>query len=176
MPWTALLLVLAAAVLHASGSSVAKCAGGDRRFTLPTGLLTSVLWLFAGRWFWLARVAALGLDGGGRLGVCGGVFLIAGGPALWRRSSVYASARAGASTSAAADVRWAQDCEHVHAALCVGLQARTLSRHRAGLANGWRLQGRAALLGGYLLGECDRGLRLPGAACRALGVTALALS
>jgi drug/metabolite transporter (DMT)-like permease len=33
----------------------------------------------------------------------------------------------------------------------------------------------AALIGGHLLGESDRGLRLAGAACIALGVTALAL-
>lgn len=33
----------------------------------------------------------------------------------------------------------------------------------------------AALFGGRLLGEGDRGLRLAGAACMALGVTGLAL-
>jgi uncharacterized membrane protein len=51
MPLPALLLVLLAAVLHASWNIAAKRAGGDQRFSLLTSLLTSVLWLPAGLWF-----------------------------------------------------------------------------------------------------------------------------
>lgn len=51
MPLSALVLVLLAAVLHASWNIVAKRAGGDQRFTLITSLFTSVLWLPAGLWF-----------------------------------------------------------------------------------------------------------------------------
>lgn len=54
MPATALLLVLLAAVLHASWNIAAKQAGGDQRFTLLTSLMTSLLWLPAG----LARRSA----------------------------------------------------------------------------------------------------------------------
>ena len=60
MPLTALLLVLLAALLHASWNIVAKRAGGDHRFTLLTSLMTSVIWLPAGLWFGWAEVPRWG--------------------------------------------------------------------------------------------------------------------
>jgi drug/metabolite transporter (DMT)-like permease len=179
------------------------------------------------------RLSATGLMG--VLGVCMGVFLIAGGPALFscmRRSHdevVRARTRAG--------VRWGLTTgaliagysvidgyaikvlamgpvvyDYLCNVLRVPLQLSTLLRHRAGLAQVWRQQWKAALvvatlgpaayicvlyalqlaplshvaparevsmlvaalLGGRLLGESDRGLRLLGAACMAGGVMALA--
>jgi drug/metabolite transporter (DMT)-like permease len=61
MPLSALLLVLLAAVLHASWNIVAKRAGGDQRFTLLTSLMTSVIWLPAGLWFGWDEVPRWGL-------------------------------------------------------------------------------------------------------------------
>lgn len=143
MPLTALLLVLAAALLHALWNLAAKRAGGDQRFVLLTACITSVLWaplaLWFGwdavpRWGWrewacmlasglthlvyftvllrgyrlsdltvvypvargtgpllssLLAVLLLGealspLGAAGLVGVVLGVFLIAGGPRLWR--------------------------------------------------------------------------------------------
>jgi len=187
----------------------------------------------------LAAVLLLGESlslaaGLGVLAVCGGVFLIAGGPALWsrvRQGSVEQRQRT------AAGVRWGL----ITGALIAGysvvdgvaiklllmgpvvldylcnllrlpLQLPLLLRDRPGIAAAWRLQWRhalvvaavgpaayvcvlyalqmaplshvaparelsllvAALLGGRLLGEADRGLRLAGAACIAAGVMALA--
>jgi drug/metabolite transporter (DMT)-like permease len=177
----------------------------------------------------------LGLSGTlGVLAVCGGVFLIAGGPALFTRLH---TASAEQRRRTAAGVRWGL----ITGALIAGysvvdgyaikvllsgpvvldylcnllrlpLQLPLLLRDRAGIKAAWRLQWRcalvvstlgpsayicvlyalqmaplshvaparelsllvAALIGGRLLGEADRGLRLAGAACIAGGVMALA--
>ena len=61
MPLSALLLVLLAAVLHASWNFAAKRAGGDQRFTLLTSLMTSLIWLPAGLWFGWDEVPRWGL-------------------------------------------------------------------------------------------------------------------
>ena len=292
MPLSALLLVLLAAVLHASWNIVAKRAGGDQRFTLLTSLMTCVIWLPAGLWFgwdevprwglleWgviatsavvhllyfnalltgyrvadltvvypLARgsgplitaavaVLLLGetlsaLGGLGVLAVCGGVFLIAGGPALWRyghdpvtRRRTRAGVRWGLITGAFIAGYSVIDgvaikvlaigpvvFDYVCNVLRVPLQLPTLLGQRQALKQAWRTQWRhalvvatlgplgyilvlyalqlaplshvaparevsmlvAALLGGRLLGEGDRALRLLGAGCIAGGVMALAL-
>ncbi len=292
MPATALLLVLLAAVLHASWNIAAKRAGGDHRFTLLTSLLTCLVWLPAGLWFgwdevprwgwreWgvvgasavvhllyfnalltgyrkgdltvvypLARGSGPLLTAGaavlllgerlsafgaaGVLAVCGGVFLIAGGPALWRRGHdpvQRARTRAG--------IRWGLITgaliagysvidgyaikvlalgpvifDYLCNVLRVPLQLPQLWRDRVGFTAAWHAQWKhalvvavlgplayilvltalqlaplshvaparevsmlvAALLGGRLLGEADRGLRLLGAACIACGVMALAV-
>ena len=292
MPLTALLLVLVAALLHASWNIAAKRAGGDHRFTLLTSLLTSVIWLPAGLWFGWAEVPRWGLlqwgvitasaavhllyfnalltgyrvgdltvvyplargsaplltasvavvllgeslsalGAAGVLGVCGGVFLIAGGPALWRRGhdpAAQARTRAG--------IRWGLITgamiagysvidayaikvlligpvifDYACNVLRVPMQLPLLWRDRAGFTDAWHRQWKhalvvsvlgplayilvlyalqlaplshvapareismllAAVLGGRLLGEADRGLRLLGAACIAGGVMALAV-
>ena len=291
MPLTALLLVLLAALLHASWNIVAKRAGGDHRFTLLTSLMTSVIWLPAGLWFGWAEVPRWGwtewgvvsasaavhllyfnalltgyrvgdltvvyplargsaplitaaaavvllgesltaLGAAGVLAVCGGVFLIAGGPALWRRGhDPVARART------QAGIRWGLITgvmiagysvidgyaikvlaigpvifDYLCNLLRVPLQLPLLWRDRAGFTDAWHRQWKhalvvstlgplayilvlyalqlaplshvaparevsmllAAILGGRLLGEADRGLRLLGAACIAGGVMALA--
>jgi drug/metabolite transporter (DMT)-like permease len=175
-------------------------------------------------------LSALGLAG--VLGVCGGVFLIAGGPALWRKSADPLQRQ-----RRLAGVRWGLITGSTIAAysvidgyaikvLAIGpvifdylcnvlrlpLQLPTVLRNRAALAEAWRLQWKhalvvstlgplaymlvltalqlaplshvaparevsmlvAALIGGKLLGEDDRGLRLVGATCIAAGVMALA--
>jgi len=292
MPLPALLLVLLAALLHASWNFAAKKAGGDHRFSLLTSLLTSVVWLPAGLWFgwqevprwgwaqWAAVTASAGVHllyfnalltgyrvadltvvyplarGSGPLmtsvvavlllgerltaagaagvaSVCGGVFLIAGGPALWRqahdpvaRARVVAGVRWGLVTGVMIAGYSVIDgyaikvllmgpvvFDYVCNLLRVPMQLPLLLRDRSGLAALWRTQWRhalvvavlgpmayilvlyalqlaplshvaparevsmlvAALLGGRLLGESDRALRLLGAACIALGVVALAL-
>lgn len=97
----------------------------------------------------------------GVLGVCGGVFLIAGGPALWRHTH---GAQQRARTLAG--VRW-------------GLITGTLLRDRAGVATAWRTQWKHALvvaaLGplAYILVLYALTLA-PLAACIAGGVMALA--
>ena len=291
MPLTALLLVLAAALLHALWNIVAKKAGGNHHFALITVLMTCVLWAPAALWFglrewsrwglleWavlalsalvhvlyftvlltgyrksdltvvypvargsgpllaaLGAVALLGerltpLGGAGVLAVCGGVFLVAGGPALWRGSHDAATHQ-----RALAGVRWGMLAGALIAAYTVidGYAVKVLLigpvlvdyvgnllrvplllppslRDVAGLRSAWRGQWRhalvvatlgplayilvlyavqmapvshvaparevsmlfAALIGGRLLGETDRGLRLVGAACMAAGVIALA--
>jgi drug/metabolite transporter (DMT)-like permease len=291
MPSSALALVMLAAVLHASWNIVAKRAGGDHRFVLLTGLLTSVVWLPAGLWFgwhevprfgwreWaaisasaavhllyfnallkgyrvgdltvvypLARgsgplvtaavaVLLLGetLTAGGALGVlavCGGVFLIAGGPGLWRaahdtahRERTLAGVRwglitglliAGYSVIDGYAIKVLAIGPVIFDYLCnllrVPLQLPTVLRERATLVATFKAQWKpalvvstlgplayicvltalqqaplshvaparevsllvAALLGGKLLGERDRGLRLLGAACIAGGVMLLA--
>jgi drug/metabolite transporter (DMT)-like permease len=178
----------------------------------------------------LSLVGALGV-----LAVCGGVFLIAGGPGLFAR------VRQGSAEQrqrTAAGVRWGLITgvliagysvldgiaikllligpvvlDYVCNLLRLPLQLPLLLRDRAGIAAAWRLQWRhalvvatlgpmayvcvlyalqlaplshvaparelsllvAALIGGRLLGEADRGLRLAGAACIAGGVMALAI-
>ncbi|MFY9512357.1 MAG: EamA family transporter, partial [Rubrivivax sp.] len=145
MPLSALLLVLCAALLHATWNVAAKKAGGDHRFALIGAVMVCVLWAPAALWFgwrevprwgwaeWaivaasavlhvlyfntllrgyreadltvvypvargsaplvtaLAAVLLLGetpssVAVAGVLAVCGGVFLIAGGPRIWRGS------------------------------------------------------------------------------------------
>jgi drug/metabolite transporter (DMT)-like permease len=291
MPLTALLLVLAAALLHALWNIVAKKAGGNHHFALITVLMTCLLWAPVALWFglqewsrwglleWavlalsalvhvlyftvlltgyrksdltvvypvargsgpllaaLGAVALLGerltlLGGAGVLAVCCGVFLIAGGPALWRGSHDAATHQ-----RALAGVRWGVLTGALIAAYTVidGYAVKVLLigpvlvdyvgnllrvplllppslRDVAGLRSAWRGQWRhalvvallgplayvlvlyavqmaplshvaparevsmlfAALIGGRLLGETDRGLRLVGAACMAAGVIALA--
>lgn len=61
MPWSALALVLLAAVLHATWNIAAKQAGGDERFTLLSSLLVCVVWLPAGLWFGWQEVPHWGL-------------------------------------------------------------------------------------------------------------------
>lgn len=165
--------------------------------------------------------------------VCGGVFLIAGGPGLWRRAHdpaaaarVHAGLRWGALTGALIAGYTVIDgyavkvllvgpvlLDYMGNLLRVPLLLPAALRDRAALAAAWRTQWRhalvvallsplayvlvlyavsmaplshvaparevsmliAALLGGRLLGEGDRALRLLGAACIAAGVAALAL-
>ncbi|CAD5371617.1 EamA family transporter [Rubrivivax sp. A210] len=292
MPLTALLLVLLAALAHASWNIAAKRAGGDHRFTLLTSLLTVVVWLPAGLWFgvqelprwggleWgvvvasavvhllyfnalltgyrvgdltvvypLARgsgplmtataavlllgetLGAVGLAG--VLGVCVGVFLIAGGPALWRgahdpaqRARTLAGIRWGLITGTLIAGYSVIDgyaikvlvigpviFDYMCNLLRLPLQLPLFWRDRAGFTSAWPRQWRhalavavlgplgyilvlsalqlaplshvaparevsmlvAAVLGGRLLGEGDRGPRLLGAACIAGGVMALAV-
>jgi drug/metabolite transporter (DMT)-like permease len=168
----------------------------------------------------------------GVLAVCGGIFLIAGGPALWRhgpdpvqRARTRAGVRWGLITGtmiagysvvdgyaikvlAIGPVLFDYACN----VLRLPLQLPTLLKERPALLQAWRQQWRhalvvstlgplayilvlyaltmaplshvaparelsmlvAALLGGRLLGESDRGLRLLGALCMAGGVMALA--
>ncbi|MDE2370264.1 MAG: EamA family transporter [Burkholderiales bacterium] len=292
MPMSAVVLVLLAALLHATWNIAAKRAGGDQRFALLSALLTVVIWLPLGLWFgveewprwglrqWLAvsasaavhllyyntllkgyrladltvvyplargsgpllsasaAVLLLGerLSAAGAAGiaaVCGGVFLIAGGPALWRgghdpaqRRRVGAGLRWGLLTGATIACYSVIDgyavkvlamgplvYDYMCNVLRVPLQVPLLLGDRAALAATWRRQWRhalvvallspaayilvlqaltlaplshvaparevsmlfAALLGGRLLGEGDRRLRLAGAGCIAAGVVALAL-
>lgn len=291
MPVTALLLVLAAALLHALWNIAAKRAGGDHRFAFVSVLMSVTLWAPVAWWFgaaevprwtplqWAAVSASAAVHvvyfltllrgyreadltvvypvarGSGPLvtaaaavlllgeaaslstvvgvaGVCGGVFLIAGGPALWRQShdpATQARLRAG--------LRWGGLTGLLIATYSVidGLSVKLLLigpvvfdyfcnllriplmlplvwRDGAGLRQALRTQWKpalvmavlspaayimvlyavtlaplshvaparevsmllAALIGGRLLGERDRGLRLLGAACIAGGVMALA--
>jgi len=168
----------------------------------------------------------------GILALCGGVWLIAGGPALWRHSHDPALRR-----RALAGVRWGVATgaliagytvldgyavkvlligpvlvDYVGNLLRVPILLPPALRDVAGLRGAWRGQWRhalvvatlgplayilvlyavtmaplshvaparevsmlfAALLGGRLLGEGDRGLRIAGAVCIAAGVIALA--
>jgi drug/metabolite transporter (DMT)-like permease len=184
----------------------------------------------------------LGAQGlAGVLGIAAGVFLIAGGPGLWsalrggaagqgsedsdRRRRVRAGIAWGGATGLLIATYTVIDGYAVKVVLMspilidwVGnllrlpLMLPSLLRDRAGFANDWRRQWKAALLlaaisplgyvlvlyaaqqaplshvaparevsmlfaallGGRLLGETDRGLRLLGAACIAGGVVALA--
>ena len=176
-------------------------------------------------------LSALGVAG--VLAVCGGVFLIAGGPALWRhaqdpvqRRRVRAGLRWGLITGAMIAGYSVIDgyaikvlvmgpviFDYACNVLRIPLQLPTLLRNRQALMQAWRTQWKhalmvsalgplayilvlyaltlaplshvaparelsmlvAALLGGRLLGEADRGPRLLGAACIAGGVMALAL-
>jgi len=185
----------------------------------------------------LAAVLLLGerltlLGSVGVLAVCGGVFLIAGGPALWqhshdatRRQRALAGLRWGALTGSLIAGYTVIDgyavkvlligpvlVDYVGNVLRVPILLPTSLRDRAGLRAAWRSQWRhalvvatlgplayvlvlyavqqaplshvaparevsmlfAALLGGRLLGEGDRGLRIVGAVCMAAGVIALA--
>lgn len=176
---------------------------------------------------------SLGLQGlFGVLAVCGGIFLVAGGPALWRpsadpaqRARTRAGVRWGLLTGALIAAYSIIDgyaikvlaigpvlLDYACNVLRVPLQLPTMLRHRPALRQAWRRQWKhalvvatlgplayilvlyalqvaplshvapareisllvAAALGGRLLGESDRGLRLLGALCMAGGVMALA--
>jgi drug/metabolite transporter (DMT)-like permease len=175
------------------------------------------------------QITALGLLG--IAGVVGGVFLIAGGPALWRaahepaqRARVHAGLYWGGLTGILIASYTLVDGYAVKVALLspvlvdyggnlirLLLIGPTLLRDRPAVARLWRVQWRhacivgiispvsyvlvlyamqvaplshvaparevsmlfAALLGGHLLGERDRGPRIAGAACIAAGVMAL---
>jgi drug/metabolite transporter (DMT)-like permease len=168
----------------------------------------------------------------GVLAVTAGIFLIAGGPSLWRkahdpaqRQRVHAGIAWGAATGALISAYTLLDGYAVKVALISPLLVEyfgsltrapfmlpQLLRDPARFRQAWRAQWRhalvvagfsplayvlvlfalqlaplshvaparevsmlfAALLGGRLLGEGDRGLRLAGAACMALGVMGLA--
>jgi drug/metabolite transporter (DMT)-like permease len=172
------------------------------------------------------------LGAAGVLAVCGGVFLVAGGPALWRgsqdmaaRQRALAGVRWGALTGALIAGYTVIDgyavkvlligpvlVDYVGNLLRVPLLLPTSLRDLPGLRSAWRSQWRhalvvaalgplayvlvlyavqmaplshvaparevsmlfAALIGGRLLGEGDRGLRIVGAGCMAAGVIALA--
>jgi drug/metabolite transporter (DMT)-like permease len=169
----------------------------------------------------------------GVLAVTTGVFLIAGGPALWRkahdpaqRQRVHAGIAWGAGTGALISAYTLIDGYAVKVALISPLLVEYAGgmtripfmlpqalRDPGRFMDAWRMQWRyalvvaalsplayvcvlfavqlaplshvapareismlfAALIGGRLLGEGDRGLRLAGAACMALGVIGLAL-
>jgi drug/metabolite transporter (DMT)-like permease len=168
----------------------------------------------------------------GVLAVCGGVFLIAGGPAFWHgaqdsvaRQRALTGVRWGALTGALIAAYTVVDgyavkvlligpvlVDYVGNLLRVPMLLPPSLRDLAGLRSAWRSQWRhalvvaalgplayvlvlyavqmaplshvapareismllAALIGGRLLGESDRGLRIVGAACMAAGVIALA--
>ena len=168
----------------------------------------------------------------GVLAVCGGVFLIAGGPRLWRgghdpaaTARLHAGLRWGLLTGVLIAAYSVIDgvavkrlligpviFDYASNVLRVPFLLPALARDRAGFVAVWRAQWRpalvvallgplayilvlyaltiaplshvaparevsmlfAALLGGRLLGEADRGARLLGAACIVLGVMALA--
>jgi drug/metabolite transporter (DMT)-like permease len=291
MPLNALLLVLVAALLHATWNIAAKRAGGDQRFALLSALMVSVLWAPPALWLawdelprwtpWIwavvlasaavhvlyfsallrgyrladltvvypvargsaplvtaaAAVLLLGehlgpLGLAGVLGVCGGVFFIAGGPGLWRRGQdaaqrarLLTGLRWGALTGALIAGYSVVDGYAVKVLLVSPVALDWLgnvlrvplllgaARDRAAFMQAARAQWRyalvvavlgpaayiavlyavtlaplshvaparevsmlvAALLGGKLLGESDRGWRIAGAAMIAAGVVALAL-
>lgn len=194
-----------------------------------TGPLLAVL----GAWIWLRE--PLTLTGAcGALLVCAGVFVIAGGPALWARSHapeqrerVLAGIRWGALTGTFIAGYTVVDgyavkvlllspilLDWIGNVLRLPFLAPAALRHREGFAEAWRAQWKyaavvaalgplgyvlvlyaatmaplshvaparelsmlfAALLGGQLLGEGDRWLRLAGALCIAVGVLTLALA
>jgi drug/metabolite transporter (DMT)-like permease len=291
MPATALLLVLAAALLHALWNIAAKHAGGDHRFAFVSVSMTAVLWAPVALWFgvdevprwtalqWAAvtasaavhvvyfltllrgyreadltlvypvargsgplvtAAAAMLLLGEavslpavlGVLAVCGGVFLVAGGPSLWRLSHdaaahtrLRAGLRWGALTGLLIAVYSVLDGYAIKVLLMgpvvfdyfcnllrVPMQLPLVWGDGAGLREVLRTKWRyalvlatlspltyilvlyavqmaplshvaparevsmllAALIGGKLLGERDRGTRLLGAGCIASGVVALA--
>lgn len=175
-------------------------------------------------------LSALGLAG--VLAVCGGIFLIAGGPALWRhtadpaqRARTRAGVRWGLLTGALIAAYSVIDgyaikvlaigpvlFDYACNVLRLPLQLPTMLKNRPALRQAWQTQWKhalvvatlgplayilvlyalqlaplshvapareismlvAAVLGGRLLGESDRGLRLLGALCMAGGVMALA--
>jgi uncharacterized membrane protein len=176
------------------------------------------------------RLSTLGTAG--VIAVCTGVFLVAGGPALWRQSHdaarrqrTLAGLRWGALTGALIASYTVIDgyavkvlligpvlVDYVGNLLRVPILLPAALRDLPGLRRAWRGQWRyalvvaalgplayvlvlyavtmaplshvaparevsmlfAAMLGGRLLGESDRGLRFVGAACMAAGVVALA--
>ncbi len=291
MPLSALALVLAAALLHATWNIVAKHAGGDNRFSLIGSLQLVVMWAPVGlwaawdvvpHWTWrewafvgasamvhlvyfstllrgyrvsdltvvypVARGTGPLLSAGGAVLVMGerpgwvgaagiagiaiGVFLIAGGPALWakahdpsQRERVRLGLAYGGATGALIAGYTLIDGYAVKVMLMspilidyfgnllrIPFLLPVAWRDPAGLREAWRTQWKhalvvaalgpigyvlvlyavtmaplshvaparevsmlfAALIGGRLLGETDRGLRLVGAVCIASGVVTLA--
>jgi drug/metabolite transporter (DMT)-like permease len=294
MPLSALALVLAAALLHATWNIAAKKAGGNHHFAFLSVAMTVVLWTPAALWFGLGQwrgwgalewtvlgasalvhvlyfsvlltgyrkadltvvypvargsgplLASIGavlvvgetitaLGAAGIVAVCGGVFLIAGGPRLWQRQGGGASPEARA--RALTGVRWGAATgaliacytvidgyavkvlllgpvlvDYVGNVLRVPLLALPVLRDRRGFAEACRSQWPhalvvavlgplgyilvlyavtmaplahvaparevsmlfAALIGGRLLGEGDRALRVAGAMLIASGVIVLA--
>jgi len=289
MPFEALLLVLTAALLHATWNIAAKKAGGDHRFAFIGAAMVGVLWAPVAIWFgwhelprwgaaeWaivalsalvhvlyfdtllrgyraadltvvypvargtgplITAVAAVLLLGErlslaaalGVLAVCGGVFLIAGGPGIWRHAHDIARVRAGLRWGALTGLLIAGYSvidgyavkvllvgpillDYFGNLLRVPMLLPAVWRDRTGFRAVLQAQWRhalvvatlgpvayvlvlyalkiaplshvaparevsmllAALLGGRLLGEQDRGLRLAGAACITGGVAGLAL-
>jgi uncharacterized membrane protein len=292
MPLSALALVIAAALLHASWNIVAKKTGGNRHFVLMAGLLVVLFWGPLGVWFGRDQVPRWGRIEWGLIGasgfvhlayfnvllkgyrvsdltvvypvargtgplissvvavfvlgeaatwhaalgvacVCGGVFIIAGGPALLRaahdparRARVHAGLLWGAATGVTIAGYTVLDGYAVKRLLIAPLlvdyfgnlvrlpfMLPTALRDPAGFADAWRryrwhaamlaavsplayilvlyavrvaplshvAPARevsmlfAALLGGKLLGEGDRGPRVVGALAMGLGVALLAL-
>ncbi len=291
MPWSALALVLGAALMHAVWNIAAKKAGGDHHFVLTSAILVVLLWsplaLYVGRieffrfgmveWGVIAasaivhvvyfnvllkgyRVSDLtvvypvargtaplltatiagpllgeALSTGailGVLGVCGGVFLVAGGPSIFaaaqdpvRRARTAAGLRWGALTGVFIATYTLIDgyavkrldvspvlVDYCGNALRLPFLIPLALRDRAGFAAAWKSQWKhglivaaigplgyvmvlyaatlaplshvaparevsmlfAAILGGKLLGEADRGKRILGATCIASGVALLA--
>ena len=174
----------------------------------------------------------------GVAGICGGIWLIAGGPSLWQKVRSGAAEDAAARARVRAGLAWGAATGALIAAYTVidGYSVKVVLispilvdyfgnllripfmlpacwRDRSGWAPAWRSQWRhalvmavlsplayvlvlyaaqmaplshvaparevsmlfAALIGGRLLGEADRGWRLLGALCMAAGVVALAL-
>ena len=61
MSWSALALVLVAALLHAAWNVAAKKAGGNRHFVLMGALLIVVLWAPLGLWLGWRELPGWGL-------------------------------------------------------------------------------------------------------------------
>ncbi len=225
MPLSALAMVLAAAILHATWNIAVKKAGSGVHLPLISGIFVSVLWLPLALWFgmqefarWspLAWATVLGsallhllyfqallkgyrvadltvvypvargsgplvsalaafvlfgepvTAGGvlGLLGVCGGVFLVAGGPALWSapdRARVHAGLRWGGLTGLAIAAYTLLDGYTVKVLLVspvlldwmgnllrLPFMLPVALRDRAGFVSACRTQWRAALVIGAL--------------------------
>jgi drug/metabolite transporter (DMT)-like permease len=227
-------LVLASAVLHLVYFNVLLTGYrlSDLTVVYPVARGIGPLLSAAVAWVLLAeRPGPLGVLG--VLAVCGGIWLIAGGPALWARAhdpAQRARVRAGLLWGAATGVLIAGYTvvdgyavkvllvspilvDYFGNLLRIPFMAPACWRDRAGFAEALRTQWRhalvmatlsplayvlvlyaarlaplshvaparevsmlfAALIGGRLLGEADRGWRLAGAICMGAGVAALAL-
>jgi len=231
--WVQWLVLTASALMHVLYFTVLLTGyrKSDLTVVYPVARGSGPLFAVVGAVLLLGeRLTLLGATG--VLALCGGVWLIAGGPALWRHShdpALRARALAG--------VRWGLltggliagytvidgyavkvlligpvVVDYVGNLLRVPILLPPSLRDIAGLRSAWRSQWRhalvvaglgplayilvlyavqraplahvaparevsmlfAALLGGRLLGEGDRGLRIAGAACIAAGVVALA--
>jgi drug/metabolite transporter (DMT)-like permease len=227
-------LVLASAVVHLLYFNVLLKGYrvGDLTVVYPVARGSGPLLSALGAVLLLGETLSLG-GVAGLLAVCGGVFLIAGGPGLWRkahdpaaRAKVLAGLRWGALTGALIAGYTVIDgvavkvlligpvlLDYVGNLLRVPFLLPAALGDRAALVAAWRTQWRhalvvatlgplayvlvlyavklaplshvaparevsmlfAALIGGRLLGEGDRGWRLLGAGCIGAGVVALAL-
>ncbi|MFT3820103.1 MAG: EamA family transporter [Rubrivivax sp.] len=208
----------------------------DLTVVYPVARGSAPLLSVTGAWLWLGEPVSAGGVAGALL-VCAGVFVIAGGPALWRR--VHQAQPPGQRRRVLAGLRWGAASggfiaaytlvdgyavklllvgpvvlDYIGNVLRLPFLAPAALRDRTALAAAWRGQWRqalvvallgplgyvlvlyalklaplshvaparelsmlfAALLGGRLLGEGDRRLRLAGAACIAAGVVGLAWS
>ena len=205
----------------------------DLSVVYPVARGSAPLLSVTGAWLWLGEPASVG-GAVGALLVCAGVFVIAGGPGLWRRvhatsaaprRRVLAGLRWGATSGAFIAAYTLVDgyavkvllvgpvvLDYIGNVLRLPFLAPAALRDRAALAAAWRGQWRqalvvaalgplgyvlvlyalklaplshvaparelsmlfAALLGGRLLGEGERTLRLAGAVCIAAGVLGLA--